>query len=110
MTARERKELRRAEEEKRNKKSKERETALADANAQNATEGGETAAIQKRQIWIPVTCAVLALVIIFTAVLLLVIKPGRRARRRRQKSNAHAYSHHLGGRMPDSRHELYVFG
>ena len=77
MTARERKELRRAEEEKRNKKSKERETALADANAQNATEGGEPAAIQKRQIWIPVTCAVLALVIIFTAVLLLVIKPGR---------------------------------
>ncbi len=77
MTARERKELRRAEEEKRNKKLKEREPAPADMNAQNATEGGETAAIQKRQIWIPVTCAVLALVIIFTAVLLLVIKPGR---------------------------------
>lgn len=66
MTAKERKELRRAASAKQAEKEKTTEPPVSE-------EGAEAAAVGKKQIWIPILCAVLALVIILTAVLLLVI-------------------------------------
>ena len=78
MTAKERKERRRAEEEKKRSKNRtsgavQRDMSDGVASADSASASGATSAKQK--IWLPVTCIVLACVIILTAVILLVVVP-----------------------------------
>lgn len=79
MTAKERKEQRRAIEEKKNKGKG--NAVTTNSVAQTVDNGAAAVAVQSKQkMWIPITCIVLALVIICVAVILLVIKPTRTSR------------------------------
>ena len=83
MTAKERKALRREEEEKRNKAAKQATQENADVMPEETVTDAEQAAapaLTKKRLWIPITGIVLALVIILTAVLLLVFVPRSRSR------------------------------
>ncbi|MDE6398621.1 MAG: peptidylprolyl isomerase, partial [Clostridiales bacterium] len=83
LTSKERKALRREEEEKKNKTAKrEGEEDTSVVSEEITPNDGQAVAqtLSKKQLWIPVTGIVLALIIILTAVLLLVFVPRSQSR------------------------------